>query len=425
MNVSEAPHSWDIYSPAQRWWYLFVLFLVCLSNYVDRHVMAVLIVPIKAEFGVSDAAMGLLTGFAFAATYAVLGIPFARWSDRGDRRIVITASLAIWSAATMLSGFVKSCPMLALTRLGVGVGEAGAVPPAQSLIADYFPPEQRTRAIALFMTAAAFGYYIAFAGGTRITEAYGWRWAFIALGMPGLLLCLLTYFGLSEPRRRTHSAFAASSEGFVDSLRQLAAKRSFVLIVAAMVLYFLTQYGAMTWQPTYINRVLGVPMTTIGSYYGLVQTAAVLVGSIAGSWIVDRLARSDPRAGVRVPAVALVLVWPLLVFSQITDSFAVLLAMVFLGNVAFGVTIPAMFAVLHRVCGSERRAMAVAVAFFFSNLLGLGFGPLITGALSDMLTARFGAVGLGYAITASLTILLPCAATLWLASNRMELDREE
>lgn len=418
--------SWARYSPPQRWWYLFVLFLVCLCNYIDRHIMSVLIQPIKDEFGVSDAAMGLLTGFAFAATYAVLGIPVARWSDRGDRRLVITVSLAVWSAATLVCGWARSFPMLALARLGVGVGEAGAIPPAQSLIADYFPPALRTRALALFMTGAAFGYMFAFAAGTRIEAAHGWRWAFLALGSPGLLLCLLTWFGLTEPRRSAAGGLAGTAgESLSVALQQLAAKRTYVLLVVGLVLYFVVSYGALTWQPTYMHRVLGLPLTQVGTSYGLAQTVATLLGSVGGGWIVDRLAKRDPRAGIRVPAMALIASWPVYLLSMTTENLPLLFGCVFVGGLALGVTVPAVFAVLHRVCGSPRRAMAVAVAFFFANLLGLGCGPLITGALSDALTAEYGAIGLRYAIMAAFTVLLPTGAILWLAGAAMERDAED
>ena len=243
------PGPWDHYPPARRWGLLAILFLVSTSNYIDRQVMSVLIEPIKAEFQVSDTAMGLLTGFAFAATYALLGIPVARWADRGDRRQVITLSLAVWSVATMACGFAGSFATLALARVGVGVGEAGALPPAQSLIADYFPPAQRTRALAIFMASATLGYLIALSGGAKLAAFHGWRTTLIVLGAPGLLLCALTAFGLAEPRRGRASREVAHSEPLKATLRALLAKRSYVGIVLAMTFYYLVAYGALTWIP--------------------------------------------------------------------------------------------------------------------------------------------------------------------------------
>lgn len=424
MNEGVASASWTQYAPARRWSFLAILFLVSFSNYVDRQVMSVLIEPIKHEFGVSDTMMGLLTGFAFAATYAVLGIPVARWSDRGDRRFVITLSLAVWSVATMACGVAPTFSLLVLARVVVGVGEAGALPPAQSLIADYFPPHQRTRALAIFMASSTLGYLVAFVGGARLAADYGWRMALIVLGAPGLLLCLMTGFGLREPRRALGNMMTLPSESFVETLRALAAKRSFVLLVLAMVSYFLVAYGAMTWLPAYMKRVLQLDLARIGGTFGLVNAGAMLVGTVGGGAIADVLAKRDPLWLVRFPSLVLIAVLPAYELALTTGSFALFLTGVFIGGLAFGTAVPAMFSALHQVCGSARRATAVAVAFFFSNLLGLGFGPLITGALSDHFTSLHGPVGLRYALMFAYGFLIPAGALLWLSAVTMTADTE-
>jgi MFS family permease len=416
--------SWGQYRPAQRWGYLFILFLVCLSNYIDRQVMSVLLEPIKQEFEASDTQMGLLTGFAFAATYAVLGIPIARWADRGDRRIVITVSLAVWSAATVACGFAKTFPILVLTRLGVGVGEAGAIPPAQSLIADYFAPSQRARALSLFMSASAFGYLAAFVGGTYIAAEYGWRWAFIALGAPGLLLCLTAMFGLSEPRAYLERMEQVASESLMTALRLLARKRSYVLINVSMVLYFLVAYGAVTWLPAYLQRVLELDLVKIGAMFGIASMGATLVGTLVGGWVTDWVGKKDSGALARVPGIALIAVAPIYQLMMWTDDIRAFIFLSFVGGLGLGAAIPAMFAALHVVCGSARRSVAVAIAFFFSNLLGLGFGPLITGALSDMFTAAYGPVGLRYALMIAFAMLVPTGVVLCWAALSLEHDAE-
>ncbi|MGH6613365.1 spinster family MFS transporter [Sphingomonas sp.] len=416
---------WHRYSPARRWGLLAILFLVSLSNYVDRQVMSVLIEPIKAEFQASDTMMGLLSGFAFAACYAVLGIPVARLSDRGNRRIVITLSLAIWSMMSVACGFARNFTMLALARTGVGVGEAGAIPPAQSLIADYFPPEQRTRALGIFMASATVGYLIAFMAGTQLAATYGWRMAFIALGLPGLLLAALAWLGLHEPRAGRSSATAqAQHETFRQTLRALADKPSYVFINVSMALYFLVAYGAITWLPAYMGRVLRLELTEIGAAYGAVSALGALVGTLGGGFVIDRLAKRNPRQLAQVPGLILIASCPLYELGLLTNTFGVFLAMVFIAGVGLSAAAPAMFSALHLVCGSARRAMAVAIAFFFANLLGLGFGPLITGALSDLFTAQFGPVGLRYALMAALALLIPAGIALWLGGRTLEADRE-
>jgi MFS family permease len=427
METSTADRpSWELYTQGQRLVFLFILFLVSLSNYVDRQVMSVLLEPIKIEFGASDAQMGLLGGFAFAAFYAVLGLPVAWLADRGNRRTVITVSLAAWSVMTMLCGFAKTFPQLFLARMGVGVGEAGAIPPAQSLIADYFPPEQRARALAAFMLSATGGYLIAFLGGAHLAASYGWRTAFIALGAPGLLLCLLTLFGLKEPRLLPgRAANPAASERLGEALSVLRRKRSFVLICVVQVLYFLVAYGAVTWFPAYLVRVLKMPLVEVGAAFGMIGAVGSLVGTVAGGMLTDRLAKRDIRWLVWLPGGLLIACWPFYTLAISSDSFTMFLAASFVAGLGIAAAVPAMFTVLHRVCGSKRRAMAVAIVFFFANLLGLGFGPLITGMLSDMFTASMGPVGLRYALMIAISILVPTGLTLIAIGKSLERDCED
>jgi MFS family permease len=418
--------SWDLYSPRQRWFFLAILFLVSLSNYVDRQVMSVLLEPIKTEFGASDTEMGLLGGFAFGALYAVLGLPVARLADRGNRRTVIAWSIAAWSVMTMLCGAARSFPQLFLARVGVGIGEAGAIPPAQSLIADYFPPAQRGRALAIFMISAMGGYLVAFEGGAQLAAHHGWRTAFVALGAPGLALAVLSWLGLHEPRTLSGRARqAADIEGLGQTFATLAGKRSFVLLCIAFVFYFLVAYGAVTWFPAYLLRVLKRPLTEVGALYGLVAAVTSLTGTILGGVVIDRLAIRDIRWLAWVPGLMLIIAWPFFTWALLADNFTLFLVADALASVLVGAAVPAMFTLLHRICGTRRRAMAVAITFFFANLLGLGFGPLITGVLSDLFTASMGVIGLRYALILSLAILLPSGAALLAIAPSLERDCED
>lgn len=417
---------WELYGSGRRWFYLAVLFLTSTSNYIDRQVMSVLLEPIKTEFGASDTEMGLLGGFAFAACYAVLGLPIARLADRGNRRTVIAASLAAWSVMTMACGAARNFPQMFLARIGVGIGEAGAIPPAQSLIADYFPPAQRARALSLFIASATVGYLGAFIGGAQLAAHHGWRIAFVALGAPGLVLAVITWAGLSEPRLLPgHATASGGGESFRQTLAALAAKRSFVLLCVAFVLYYFACYGVITWFPAYLVRVMKRPLTDVGFSYGLVAATATLSGTLLGGIVTDRLTLRDPRWSVRAPGLMVIGAWPFYTFALITESYAMFLGAVAIAGLAIGAGVPAMFAVIQRICGAPRRAMAVAIVFFFANLLGLGFGPLITGFLSDMFTQTMGPVGLRYALILALTILLPTGGALLAIAPSLERDCED
>ena len=185
-------------SQAQARWTLGVLFVVYAVNFVDRNILAVLLQPIKEELGVSDTAMGFLTGFAFAVFYTFAGIPIARIADRGSRRTVMAVGIAFWSVMTAASGLARSFTQLAIARIGVGIGEASATPAAHSLISDYFPPERRTRAIAIYNMGASAGVLFGLLLGGWLQQAFGWRVAFAVVGLPGLAIALLVRLTVAE-----------------------------------------------------------------------------------------------------------------------------------------------------------------------------------------------------------------------------------
>ncbi len=416
---------WTLYSPAQRWFFLGILFLTATSNYIDRQVISILIEPIKLEFGASDTTMGLLSGFAFALVYAVVGIPVAWLADRGDRRIILSVSLFLWSVMTVLCGMAQNLAQLVAARIGVGVGEAGANAPAQSLIADYFPPGQRARALSVFAAAAMVGYVIAFIAGAHLADTHGWRTAFIVLGLPGVILPLLCFFGLREPRHgRTRGSGPASGEPIATSLRVLASKRSYVLLVAGMSLYFFVSYGAVIWFPSYMVRLLGAKLTDVAGIYGAASAAAALVGTIGGGIISDKLAVRNVRWLAWMPAIALIVIWPIYVAALLTPSVWGFIALAAIGNLGLEGVLPALYAVIHRVCGSPRRAMAVAISLFCANLIGLGAGPPVAGLISDRLGGIEGAVGLRHALMLVTAMLLPAGILVW-ASARHILGNSE
>ena len=405
---------------------LAVLFLVSTSNYVDRNIIGVLLEPIKHEFRVSDTRLGLLTGFSFAIFYATLGIPVARLADRGNRQLVITVSLVVWSVMTAGCGLARSFLQLALARIGVGVGEAGALPPAQSLIADYYPPARRGKALGTFMMSATAGYLLGVVGGGQIAQAFGWRMAFLVVGLPGLALGLLTHFSLDEPRRRP--AFAvreAETESLRGSIRSLLAKTSFVDMLISMVLYFLLAYGVLVFSISFLVRTYGATVGDASAAYGVSQAVTSVVGSYFGGALVDRMARKNVVWLARVPGILLLLSWPIHELAVAVPSYWGAIGLFAVGNLLLSGAAPAQFAAFHAVCGSKRRAMSVAVVFFFANLIGTGFGPLVTGRLSDTFSPSMGpALGLRYALMAVLIFFLPCGWYMMRSGKNLERDLE-
>ncbi|MCX7172381.1 MAG: MFS transporter [Proteobacteria bacterium] len=413
------------YTSRQRWTYLALLFLVSTSNFLDRNILSVVLPPIKQEFGVSDTLLGLLGGASFAILYAVLGIPVARWADRGNRPLIITLALCAWSAMTALCGAAQTFWQLALARVGVGIGEAGALPPCQSLLADYFPLRQRSLALAILSAASTAGTLIGFVGGGWAVVNLGWRWTFALAGLPGMVIAALSWALLPEPRHAAgRLARTDPQESFLASLRLLWMKPTYRAALIGLTLWSAFSYGSSVFFPSYLVRTLGLTMTTVGTQYGAVAAVATLLGTLAGGWWADRAARRDPRALLRLPGIWALLSSPFYVLAFVVHDFSFFLVVAAIAITLLSAALPVVLAAAHAVCGSARRAMAVAILFFFMALVGGTIGPLLTGMISDALSPRFGPAGLGYAL-ALMTLSIPAMGVLLLrASGNLADDAE-
>ena len=415
----------SLYSPARRWLFLAILFLVGTSSSVDRVVISVLLDPIKHEFQVSDTMLGLLSGLSFALLYSVLGLPIARLADRGDRKLLITAAITVWSAMTALCAAAGTFWQLLIARIGVGVGEAGATPPAQSLIVDYFPLASRARAIGIFATSGTAGYLLGLSLGSQLVTAFGWRMTLLAFGVPGLLIAAIVYFVLDEPRRRrSEAAKAAAPEDFMQSMRRLASKPSFVRLLIGFTIYHFAAYGSLVFVPSYMTRVIGSPIADAGLYYGMTSALAVLIGSLAGGSLCDLLVRRDKRWIAWFPAVGYALAAVPSTLMFLIDDMTLFLFVSTLSGILLYASLPAAFSAVHAVCGSARRATAIALVLFFGNLLGFGLGPVITGALSDLFSASMGATGLRYALLLVMMLTVPTSVLMFRAAKSVPEDIE-
>jgi predicted MFS family arabinose efflux permease len=403
------------------------LFAVCASSYFDQSVLSVVLDPIKQEFHVSDTMLGLLSGFCFSLVYALSGLPIARWADRGNRLTVITCALTCWSIATALCGVSHSFWQLALARFGLGVAEPGALPPAQSLAADYFPAEQRATAVAILTQGgSAVGWLAGVALGGYLAAIYGWRAAFVFAGVSGLLVALLVKLCLSEPR--THRGFMQAPE-VTESLGQvfarLRAKRSFVLLIIGMSTYSVFSFGVTTFLPSFMMRSLNASLAQASVTWGIAIALANLFGAVAGGWFGDRLSRSDVRWYAWLPALACALTLPLYAFSLCAHNLSAFIERDFVAELILSMGVSPIFAAAHVVCGSQRRATAIAVLFLFITLIGSGFGPLIAGWLSDVFSSKFGIESLRYSLMAMLLFLIPAGVAFYSTSHAMFKDAED
>ena len=416
---------WSRYLAWQRWGMLTVILLVIVSNYLDTFVITVLLEPIKREFHVSDTSLGLLSGLCFSLFYAAAAIPFARWADYGNRRTVLVVALAGWSAATALCGVARSFAQLAAARFGVGAAASGALPPAQSLIADYFPPEHRGTAIGLLNAALNVGLFLGVGLGGLIASADGWRAAMLWLGAPGLLLALIARVTLAEPRTVggiTVSAHAA--ESLRQSATQLRRKPSFVFALISISVYCIFAYGASTFMPSFMVRTLHASLREASTVWGAIILVANVLGSLIGGWLGDRLSRRDKRWYGWIPAITCLLGAALYWAAFSAQSFWQFIGIEFFAETVLGIGFPPVYSGVHAVCGSRRRGLAIGLLFLAMMLCGNSIGPLVVGVFSDLLAGAHGDASLRYSLIALTFIMLPAAVGFW-ASGRTLLNDEE
>lgn len=396
-----------------------LLFAVYAFNFIDRQILGILVPAIKAELHFTDTELGWLGGPAFAIFYTALGVPIAWLADRWSRTWIMSISLVIWSGFTAACGFAGNFVHLFAARLGVGVGEAGGVAPAYSLISDYFPPSQRARALAFYSFGIPIGSAAGILIGGLIASRLDWRLAFIIVGVAGIALAPIFRALVREPQRGRFDATAkdASKTSFVDATRLLGAKPSYWLLSFGAASSSIMGYGLFFWMPSFLVRSFGFDVGEVSLYYG----AMLLLGGVPGVWLggvlADALGKSKRSRYALIPAVAFILALPCYIMGFLSSS-PLLTFLLFLPPTALGLMWlgPVITAVQH-LAPAHMRTTASALFLFINNLIGLGLGSLLIGILSDALTAQFGDEALRYSVLAG-TGFYVIAAILMLAASR-------
>lgn len=427
-------------SSGYRRYALWVLLIIYTLNFLDRQVVNILAEPIKRDLGLADWQLGMMTGLAFAIFYTVLGIPIARMAETKNRPFIIGASVAAWSAFTVLCGFTQNFWQLILARIGVGVGEAGCTPPAHSLITDYVPKEKRAGAIAFYSIGTPLGTLAGMAMGGLVADAYGWRVAFMVAGAPGVLFALVAAFTLVEPRRQLAAdlaARAASKISFGAALAVLATKKTFWMVALAASIKAFVGYGHAPFTASFFFRVHGAEVAELAARFGLksagflglalglIGGTAGVIGAWLGGLLADRLGARDLRAYVIVPAIASLITIPFYILAVSVGSpmaaIGVLTIPILLGTLWYG----PVYATAQSIVDPTMRATASAVLLLIINLIGLGLGPVAVGALSDVLAGPVGlgeAQGVRWALILSTLLGLVAFGLFWAARKTI---REE
>lgn len=416
-------------SPRSKGYLAYLLILLATANalsYADRQLFAILAPAIKADFDISDTMVGLLGGPAFMIAFVLLSLPLARLADSWSRRRVLAISAAVWSLMTAACGLAANGWQLAIARIGIGMGEAGGSPSAQSIIAGSFPPERRAGALSIFSSGVYVGSVVALAGGALLADAVGWRMTFIILAAPGFLVSILVWF--TAPRRSAQPQ--PPSQRVPVTMRESAARcwrvPTFRMICLACGALGIFSYALMTWMPSYLIRSHGLTLIEIGLWLGIGSTIGGILGTLMSGALVDRLVLRDPRWQLRVPALGVVLSLPFITLQLLMpggvriDVLGLLVPLVALPSPlhAFfvGAWMPPAMAATANLMPPALRAQAAAILIIVLTVLGAGLGPLLTGMLSDALAQVSGVESLRHAIVASLGTLVVSAALFWRAS---------
>ena len=402
-----------------------LLTLVYCFNFIDRQLLAILQESIKADLGLSDSHLGLLTGFAFAAFYVTAGIPIARWADRSNRRNIVALSLFAWSFMTAISGFVQNYLHLLLARIGVGVGEAGGSPPSHSMISDMFPPERRASALGFYSMGVNIGILFGFLLGGWINEFFGWRVAFMVVGAPGILLALLVRLTIKEPPRGQSEARQDTKDlvPFGQIVGLLWRLSTFRHMAIAAGLSAFAGYAAANWNASFMIRTHGMSTGELGTWLALIMGFGGAVGVLGGGILADRLAERDMRWHMWLPALVAVMAIPFAAAVYVVDSAHSALLLMIVPGVLSNLYLGSTIATAHRLVGLRMRAMSSAILFFVLNIIGLGAGPWVVGMLSDFLNPQFGDNSLRMAMLFVIPpILLWASLHFYLASKTLRED---
>jgi predicted MFS family arabinose efflux permease len=410
--------------------YLLVVLLVIQAfNAVDGLTLGLVLQNIKSDLHLSDTQLGFLSGIAFALFYGVMGIPIARWADRGNRISIIALTTALWSVAVALCGTASSFVQLLLIRIFVAVGEAGCIPPAQSLIADYFSRGQRPRAIGIYMLGSSLSVVIGYWAAGWLNQLYGWRATFVMVGAPGVVLAGLALFTLREPRLAKGApaeptASLPAQPSLKEVGRTLWASVTFRHLLICFSLFYFFSFGIQQWQPAFFIRSYGLRTGEMGNWFAVAYGFASFLGIYWGGALASRYAANNERLQLRALALMGCLFGLLTAFVYLAPNYYLAFGMLGVATAVGCAGNGPLFATIQTLVPPRMRATATAIMFLVANLIGVGLGPLTVGMLSDALRPLLGEESLRYALLALCPGYLWAGWHLWRASKTVTRDLE-
>ena len=367
-----------------RWYALLAMCLVYTVSIADRYVISTVLEPIRNELKLSDSGVAFLTGVSLALFYVSCGIPLSLLVDRVNRTRIIAFCMTAWSALTVLCGLATNYWQLLFARIGVGVGEAGGTPAANSIISDYFPAGRRPMALTVFSLGAPLGAFVGYTLAGHIADAWGWRTVFLALGVPGILFGGLVHFTVREPRRGQLDARVVEDRASLgETLRFLWSQRAACHVMLGSAITALWGWGLTWWTPAFLMRNYGLTVGQAGEITGPVHLVGGIAATVFTAWLLGRPFMYDPRRVVRFLAsgIALATVPSIVIFW--THSLALTQAMfwIFIPFIYF--YIGPCFGLLNNLSPPRMRGQFCAISLLLANVGNLIIAPQLVGFLSD------------------------------------------
>ena len=401
---------------------LILLTLIAMVQFFDRALMVVILEPLKQEFSLTDAQLGFLSGFSYAVAFALAGIPFGWMADRGNRRNLLAALLAIWSGLVALAGSASSFTGLVLTRVGIGAADAGGQPCSVSIISDLYPTQKRASAVAIFFVGVPLGMASGFIVGAIVAGQLGWRTAFYVAAIPGALLTLLLLLLVKEPQRGASDGLSESKEAappLSETMGFMRSQKSLVYLMAASVLVTASSSAMMSWIGSLLVRVHGLSLENVGMLTGLCMGGFGAIGTIVFGWVADRQGAKDMRNQPRMMAIAAaVIAISGTAVSLLPTVLGAAVCLALFASMVAGLNGPT-YALTQSLVKVRMRGTSMSTLVVLLNLIGVGVGPALAGILSDQFAAAYGAESVRWAMVCVLLMNIPavflfvrCAASI-------------
>lgn len=400
-----------------RWLMLFLLTAIYICNNIDRHAIAVLGEPIRRDLGLSDTQLGLLTGLVFAVFYAVFGIPAGWIADRFGRVRTIAIACALWSTCSALSGLSRNFAQLALSRIGVGIGEAGGTAPSYSLIASRFEAHERGRAMGYFSLGSPLAALLAVSGAGWAAAEFGWRTSLVAVSLPGVVLALVLWLVVREPRNPATTG--DTGPGFAATLRLFGTSRVLPFAAVASGMSAMISYAYSAWLPTYLVRIKGIGMGELAAWFSVTNALAIALGLGLGGWLCDRLVVRSRSAYAVIPCIAMLAGAPGHLVAMLMPGWEATVVALFLPLVASGMFLAPMLALVQAEAPERCRSQFAALYLLINNLIGSGAGPLYVGVISDLARPTWGEQALSAGLIMMVPLFLAASAAHFLLMRRL------